>query len=457
MNGSYPPPTQQLDLLYSDIALQIKIKDNTTEGIRPLDFPDRIRAIQTKDNCTKYPIVVHTSKNATVTATNGTETVTGRADENGNVTLWVDSDGEYSLTAQKGSFTSESVNVSSAGGINIKPPISPVATNITLSVARICMAAGSNEYWAIFAGGSNNGYSTMYGTVDAFDTNLTHTVCDEITARRFPITATSKWGVVLFGGGVDKTSASTTAVEGFDRTLTKKNYTSLTYTRRFGAAATVDTKTIFTGGWISNLMTDTNTIAEIFTSPNMTKATGNFTIAKRAQLAGVGTSNNAIFAGGRDNSNYYDTVEVFDKLGVNTSTTLTLSQARCQLTGVSTGDMAVFAGGMDKTSVYGNIDWIDSDMVRWCILNGLNIPRANIAGACCKNKVLFAGGSTNTGNSAGTNMINTFDSKMNMQDLMELDRTVYYHSATSLDDKVFFAGGVGSPYSGNWIQVFEIL
>jgi hypothetical protein len=73
--------------------------------------------------------------------------------------------------------------------------------------------------------------------------------------------------------------------------------------------------------------------------------------AARRELAGASVGNYALFAGGHDDSDSYDTVDAYDA-SLTRSTPTALSAARHNVAGASVGNYALFAGGSSLPSDY---------------------------------------------------------------------------------------------------------
>ena len=75
----------------------------------------------------------------------------------------------------------------------------------------------------------------------------------------------------------------------------------------------------------------------------------------RYKAAGASVSSFALFAGGEDHSNPFDTVDIFDSADLTWDTT-TLSDPRRDLAGTSVGPHAIFAGGQGQVAVTDRVD-----------------------------------------------------------------------------------------------------
>lgn len=143
----------------------------------------------------------------------------------------------------------------------------------------------------------------------------------------------------LFGGGFTvNTSASTNAVDAYDRYLVRKTPAGLITARaRLSAAATGD-HAIFSSGDCANTTMDAY-------NRNLTR-TNPFSQSHTYWRRGAASINDiALFAGGEYSSTDYSSgVEAINK-NLTYSTATPLSVSRAYLTGVSNGKHALFAGG----------------------------------------------------------------------------------------------------------------
>ena len=100
----------QLNADLTAVADAIRTKGGTSAQ---LAFPDGfVSAVQAIEGAPDLQIVVTTSAGATVTATNGSKTISGTADSTGVCTLTVPEPGTWSVSATLGGQTSDTKNVS---------------------------------------------------------------------------------------------------------------------------------------------------------------------------------------------------------------------------------------------------------------------------------------------------------------------------------------------------------
>lgn len=147
----------------TSVANAIRAKGGTSAPlVYPAGFVSAIQAIQTG---VPLQIVVTTSAGATVTATNGSKTISGTADSTGVCTLTVPETGTWSVSATLGGQTSDTKTVSITGSYAVALTFSFVSSTLNnndWSVIKSVSDAGQGEnYWSIGDGKE----VTLNGTV----------------------------------------------------------------------------------------------------------------------------------------------------------------------------------------------------------------------------------------------------------------------------------------------------
>ena len=92
--------------------------------------------------------------------------------------------------------------------MNRIPQLSYYGLAPELSVARSLLAATTVGNYALFGGGYNG--TTLFSTVDAYDTSLTRTTPTALSEARDTIVATTVGNYALFGGGNNGTNRVST-------------------------------------------------------------------------------------------------------------------------------------------------------------------------------------------------------------------------------------------------------
>jgi kelch-like protein 20 len=281
-------------------------------------------------------------------------------------------------------------------------------TTATLSVPRSDLVAVSLGNLAFFAGGWNATYapSTVYNTVDIYDTSNASWRTATLSQARGALAATSVGNFVLFGGGWNfspSSSVTYNVVDIYDATSNTWTTATLSVARAFLRATSIASRwALFAGGQNENMSFNT---VDIYDSLNRTWSTATLS-QLRADLAATSFGNWAFFAGG-DNSTVTTIATTFNVIDIFNSTSLgwstaTLSQARKWLAAASTGEIVVFGGGSpDGYSSTNVVDIYNPTSGSWSTLT-LSQARYYLAAASSSNQIVFAGGAISGGLNATT-------------------------------------------------------
>lgn len=165
-----------------------------------------------------------------------------------------------------------------------------------------------------------------------------------------------------------------------------------------------------------------------------------------------------LFAGGSNDSGYYDDLYVYDVAG-GSPRTYHLSEARDQIAVATVGSKIVMAGGHKGGGVYSdNVDIFDLATETFVSHSlTLSVPRAFLGGTAVGNKVFFGGGQT--GPDTGTPNVDVFDlsgSTPTSAGQLQLSEGRYYLWATSVGSKVFFGGGGEATAAYDNVDIFDV-
>jgi len=203
------------------------------------------------------------------------------------------------------------------------------------------VACGSKLF---FGGGANANLSTVYSTVDIYDTATGQWSTGQLSVARFDIAAVSKGNKVLFAGGSNFDIVCTSVVDIYD---------------------------FSTGTW----------------------STDNLSIARGGMAAAV-VGDLAVFAGGFINGGEVSSrVDIYN-FATDTWSTDELSEARVWASAVTVGNKVIIAGGMKSfPNIPSNVvDIFDASTETWSTKTPLSVPRAWISAGTVKGKAYFAGG-----------------------------------------------------------------
>ena len=266
-----------------------------------------------------------------------------------------------------------------------------------LTAARYNYSATTVGNYAIFGGGY--GGSSAVAHVETYNTSLTRVAATGLSQKRYKLAATTVGDYALFGGGYADSGNASSDVDGYDTSLTKKNPT-LYHTRYNLAATTVGDYALFGGG---NKGSGLRANVEAFDKSLTRSDAASLSVARQALVATT-VGNYAIFAGGGDNIGYCSTVDAYDTSLTRTTAT-SLSAARNQLTATSIGSYALFGGG-NNGAYCATVDVYDVSLTRTTTTN-LKVERDKLAATTVGNYALFGGGYGNVNSSF--NNVSTVD------------------------------------------------
>ncbi|MEJ7589690.1 MAG: kelch repeat-containing protein, partial [Ferruginibacter sp.] len=178
----------------------------------------------------------------------------------------------------------------------------------------------------------------------------------------------------------------------------------------------------------------------------------------REGIAVASAGNKILFGGGVDWSSgtgNSSRVDIYD-LTTQTWSKAELSVARYDITAMAAGSKIFFAGGEagDGTAPVNTVDIFDVSTNTWSA-SSLSVAGYSIAPAAVGNKVLFAGGEGGfTGGWPRGSRVDIYDLTTNAwstHSWSEVKRGG--HSAVTVNNKVYFAGGEGwpaNPVMGTW-------
>ena len=192
-------------------------------------------------------------------------------------------------------------------------------TPTELSTGRQSFAAARVGDYAIVAGGYT--YSTITPTAEAYDASLTKVASvSEISQAKQNLAGATAGSHALFAGGIYQQSESGSAwsyssdtVDAYDKSLTRTAIPALSAKLSYLAGATLDEYAIFAGG-TTTVRSSTSTVSNVVNSydASLTRTVQSALAVARNNLAGVTIGNYALLAGGRNDSSFYNTVDVYE-------------------------------------------------------------------------------------------------------------------------------------------------
>ena len=257
--------------------------------------------------------------------------------------------------------------------------------------------------YALFAGGTTNGYIRAYAY--AYDQSLTQTKPSALSTARYSLGATTVGGHALFAGGmpgstVNKVSAHDViaTVDVYDTSLTRTTATNLSQKRYQLAATTVGGHAIFAGGSISYLLGNVDAYDE-----SLTRSTLSSLSQARGGMGATTVGKFALFAGG---GNWYANVDAYNEsLTRTTATALSVGVIKPGATTLE--GFAIFAGGHISGAYTAVVNVYDESLTR-TIGHSLSQARSILAATTVGNYALFGGGSTDGTTSGRVTTVDAF-------------------------------------------------
>ncbi len=195
----------------------------------------------------------------------------------------------------------------------LEPPDAQPIWVAPLSVARYGLVGVSVGDYALFAGGVistfSTGPDTTVDTVDAYDSNLTHTLPTALSAARSGFAGASVGDFALFASGYipddwqNPRETPAADVEVYDINLSRHVAAGLSVPRRYLTGATIGGYALFVGGDLTNRAWDDRDsllgtdIVDAY-DVNLTRSTPDALSTKRHGPASVTVGNFVLFASG---------------------------------------------------------------------------------------------------------------------------------------------------------------
>jgi hypothetical protein len=326
----------------------------------------------------------------------------------------------------------------------------------TLSEPRSWLAAAATGNTAIFAGGIDFATgSTSSSTVDIYDAATGSWTTARLSEPRYSPSGAGAAGKILIAGGYDNVPAgqlgtTSSTVDIYDTESGTWSAAQLSAARVGPAAVGLGNKILFAGG-VSPTTGSSNTV-DIYDVPSNTWTTARLSVP-RWDLAAAAAGTKVVFAGGT-NGPALNTVDIYD-ISTGAWSTSQLSDARLALAGAAAGNKIVFAGGTGNNGPSQTVDIYDVSTGAWSMAR-LSVGREQLAAATIGNKIFFGGGNylaTLPGgyivDSGDTDTVDVYDAAANRWGILRLSKAQEMLSATSVGNKLLFAGGAIATNPGN--------
>jgi len=206
---------------------------------------------------------------------------------------------------------------------------------------------------------------------------------------------------------------------------------------RYGGMAVValGSKVFFAGGNVSSVDYTPTSAVDIYDAGSNTWSTANLS-QSRGDLAAAAVDDKVFFAGGYNPYDAsYKTIDVYNTTS-NTWSATALSEAKFALTGVTSGNKTLFAGGFFSKAV----DIFDAGANNWKV-DSLIQARGNLSSVALNGKAYFAGGETGTSLS---NVVDIFDGNSLSWKVDFLSRPKSSFSSTTFGNKILFFANAGT-------------
>ena len=307
------------------------------------------------------------------------------------------------------------------------------------------LAATTVGDYALFGGGCNAGEKTVSSIVNVYNSSLTKSNATQLYPGRCGLAATTVGDYALFGGGATTYSESysigtpSSAVNAYDRSLTRSTPANLTVARQLLAATTVGDYALFGGGYNKS---DVNAYDKSLTATTLSPLGY---AMKDSSATTVG--NYALFGGGSSRE-----VSITAYNGSLTKQTPTaFKYAATNMAATTVGDYALFAGGeyysggatggvYKRKYVYA----YDKSLTQSMAPN-LDSAVCELAATTIKNYAIFAGGvSTSYENSKyiATSRATIYDHSLTKVKSLNLSVARSEFVATTVGNYALFGGGM---------------
>ena len=218
--------------------------------------------------------------------------------------------------------------------------------------------------------------------------------------------------------------------------------TGLSVARTASAGGNIGDYAVFAGGRNSSTIYST---VDIYNA-SFTRQTATSMSIGRWNHASCNVGKYLLFAGGnkqKEPDNYFtDSIDAYDAALTRTSVR-TMSANSGYLGAAAVGDYAVFAGGTNgSNSFLSTVDAYNSSLTRTTAT--LNQSRREMGSASTDTRAIFAGGLYNSNNNYSRNTVEAFDASLTRSALANLATSKYQLAGARAGEYAVFAGGNSS-------------
>jgi len=319
-----------------------------------------------------------------------------------------------------------------------------------LSMAKGQMGVASLGSKVFFAGGFSWATGALE-TIETFDVETGLTTTDDIlsAARILPDGTTCGTRVFFAGGGIFPTTFFK-QVDIFYSLMDLWDYDNLSEKRFALSAVSHGSKVLFAGG-INLALNQSYDIVDVYDT--LTGWTTTNLSLPRGSMGSAVVGDLAVFAGGYDNQSVFDRVDIYNFTNGQWSTD-TLSEARGFVSATTVGNKVLIAGGFKDGFVPSSrVDIYDASTSTWSTAE-LSVPR-------CSGNVFvtvgryafFVGGGTFVVDQYidCSDVVDVYDSDSNTWSVIHLPVPLVWHSVTTVGNRLVVAGG--NTFDGtNWLE-----
>ena len=337
-----------------------------------------------------------------------------------------------------------------------------------LSETKTALTATASEDKAYFAGGFINNWSAYSTLVDIYKKEGGSWSTSHLSIGRAWMAAANGKGKIFFAGGEESLRHSenntSKVVDIYDEGTNQWTTNHLREGRAFLTAVRVRDKILFAGGikqiqWSLKIFRTSNTV-DIY-DLNTGKWSSDTLSEPRAFIASAVNDSLAFFAGGWvGNNKVSDVVDIYNSV-MDTWSKDILSVPRAQAAGASVGNKVLFAGGgLEGIAPSNVVDIYDVQRKEWSTAS-LSVPRGELQAGTIEDKVFFVGGSTIDqvtllNGSDYFNDVDVFDNHTGQWSTDVLQYRRVNHAVTTLDNKLFVAGGNDGNNLHNEIEILDL-
>lgn len=226
---------------------------------------------------------------------------------------------------------------------------------------------------------------------------------------------------------------------------------------RFGlVGASAGTKLVFASGWTPGAHSSR---VDIYDTINKSWSTAELTVAERDGMAVVTVGNKILFAGGGNNDwiDVTSRVDIYDAVS-NSWSIAELSQPRNYPAAITLGNKVYIAGGGywgpltpgSSTNYHiGSVvvDVYDNATDSWTT-SKLSEGRFELSATVVNNKIYFAGGLQSI--YTASSQIDVYDASTGNWSYTKMQTPRTGHAGVNVEDKIMWAGGATSPYMSGY-------